>query len=303
MSDDLQLHDCPIFIVVLVIALLSFVSNFIILLISLRHSKDKINKSNIVIINLLFSSFIHSIGYSLNFRKYDKLLFNYSLCYAQSLTMIISSMSIDSWVCIITFINFITLVNEKEVFKFSLFKLILFLIISYIIPSIIGFIFAYYELIGEAGINCWVKTKKIKFGFVLYGIKLFAFFIMTIISVIILIKVNIGQIKKKSDKFLILSKILMFPFIQLINISFPFIYFLFSFIQKSNSLQLERAMLICGCSIGLIYPIVYFTLDLISSKLEYIDKQNETYDHITKYTEGSIDNEKSNGRTSLFLEN
>ena len=97
----------PLYTIIFIFAVIAFIVGGGIIVLSF-FTKSKISYTFALILNLIFSAMIHTIGYTLNWVD-DKgsegslvSYFSSSLCEAQSFTLIASSMSEELWVTIVT---------------------------------------------------------------------------------------------------------------------------------------------------------------------------------------------------------
>lgn len=271
---DPTIFDSPLYLTLIIICAISIICTIIVIVLSIKL-KTTHNPNFSALFNLLISSMLHSLGYSLNYI-YDGQLVNDSsfTCYAQALLEIIFSISMDVWVCIISYRNYLMLIKDKELKTGTSFKtVILYYGAAYILPSIMALIYLCCGTIGQSGINCWLKPKYNKYGAFIHGLR----FILLIVIVILggmLLKQLAGDEGKTSDKFFFFGRIIMYPIIQTFNILFPFLFFIWGLFKKPPE-WLSNSMLIFGGIICLLYPVVYLILDVINLAMEKYENNQQ----------------------------
>ena len=165
----------PLYIIILILAGIAFILGGGIIFLSF-FIKNKISYTFALILNLIFSAMIHTIGYTLNWVDDTNgplvSYFSSSLCEAQSFTLIASSMSEELWVTIVTIESYLLTSKpqgeEAATIKWK--KIILLCLLSYLLPVIVAYVYFHFDLLGKNNLNCWIKSgdKMYLLGLILY---------------------------------------------------------------------------------------------------------------------------------------
>ena len=135
----------PLYIIILIFAGIAFILGGGIIFLSF-FIKNKISYTFVLILILIFSAMIHTIGYTLNWVDDTNgslvSYFSSSLCEAQSFTLIASSMSEELWVTIVTIESYLltSKPQEEEAATIKWKKIILLCLLSYLLPVIVTYV-------------------------------------------------------------------------------------------------------------------------------------------------------------------
>ena len=292
----------PLYIIILIFAGIAFILGGGIIFLSF-FIKNKISYTFALILNLIFSAMIHTIGYTLNWVDDTNgslvSYFSSSLCEAQSFTLIASSMSEELWVTIVTIESYLLTSKpqgeEAATIKWK--KIILLCLLSYLLPVIVTYVYFHFDLLGKNHLNCWIKSddKMYLLGLILYchkwvNIILVIYFSFLMLRTLLSITIKDEKEKESAKKYLI--TILMFPTIQLIGGIIPTIYtilIVFDFQLKISFFGI--ATLICGAVQGVLFPIVYLSFTNVRKGLLFCCYKNE---HVAQKNDldSSFDTEK-----------
>ena len=262
----------PMYIVLLLIAILS--SIMLILLLYLSYiARVKVTFRILVIINLLAANFLQTIGFILNFSfEYDSKYYTYFnsnfLCQTQSILLIGFSMSRDFWVVMITILTFLNVFFNKEFTRKNWMVFGCFCVVSYGFPLMVILFYSYKGVFGVCELNCWIKKEsKNDIGYPGYGtfVYIIKFICMgfVIILTVLIIK-HLFSLKGSPDldtkavrRYAL--KMLMFPGVQFLAGFVPSIYTYLLEVRHQTQLSLGFITLFFGSIQGILFPICYLS--------------------------------------------
>ena len=272
----------PLYIIIVTMSVISFMLGGIIIVRSLLMKK-KLSSTSTMILHLIFITVIQTISYSLNWVYNEDLVprFGGTMCTIQAFFMIVSTLSQELWLSVITVSTFIMFKSDKRSSAvISCKQLTVFIILCDIFPLVWGSFYALKGYLGANYINCWLKKDKnskenyyVK-GFALYINKWVNFTITIFFSLKILRQFNKYDISderaRKGAKSLII-RVFIFPAIKIIGSIIPTIYTILTALDKEVSF-LSIPMLICGASFGVLFPITYISFKNVRKELFSYDK-------------------------------
>lgn len=251
----------PMYIIIAVIAILSFILTMGLFLFSCIIKKTE-SIMMFLVINMLISNLFHVISYIINWVYYPtKLKYDSEmLCTIQSYIMIASSMSQECWVATIAIIVFLTIKGnslcatiENNTKKTKL----IFLLLFYALPIFLTLLFALLKLLGTNSLYCWFKKEATTSRWIVYGIRWGAIVISLLYSVQILRHVSSMNFEGEDGRIKTFGqKMILYPLIQLVGAIIPTIYRIYVGLGwESETLQI--ATVLCGAIQGILYPISY----------------------------------------------
>ena len=256
-----------LYIAIFIFAIISFILGMSIIVLSLTV-RSKISFTFSLILNIIFSSMIHTISYTFSWKEISESF----LCNFQSILLIASSLSEELWVTIVTIQSYI---STKEMEKESTMKwsqLLLLYLLGYLFPITIALLYFCLDLLGQNDLNCWLKKKYYYQGLGLYCHKWINIIIVLIFSYKMLRLIDMTQIKdekeKKKAKHYILN-ILMFPAIQIFGGLVPTIYTILIGAKVDTYIlnTLGIITLIVGSLQGVFFPLAYICIQNVRRNL------------------------------------
>lgn len=306
----------PLYTIIFIFAVIAFIVGGGIIVLSF-FTKNKISYTFALILNLIFSAMIHTIGYTLNWvydTKSGSLVsyFSSSLCEAQSFTLIASSMSEELWVTIVTIESYLLTSSSQgegegtATIKWK--KILLLCLLTYLFPAIVTYVYFHFDLLGKNHLNCWIKSeeKMYLWGLILYchkwvNIVLVIYFSFLMLRTLLSITIKDEKEKESAKKYLI--TILIFPTIQLIGGIIPTIYtILIGFEINIDNNFFGVATLLCGAIQGVLFPIVYLSFTNVRQGLLFCCYKKE---HVSQKNDldNSFDTEKEDEGEKSFDSN
>ena len=297
----------PMYIVLLLIAILSFI--MLLFLLCLSHiARVKVTFRIMVILNLLAANFLQTIGFILNFSfEYDSKYYTYFdsnfLCQTQSMLLIGFSMSRDFWVVMVTILTFCNVFYNKEFTRKNWMVFGCFCTVSYGFPLVVILFYAYKGVFGVCELNCWIKKESINdigypgYGTFVYGIKAICMGLVVILTVLIIKHLfslkGSPELDTKAVRRYAL-KMLMFPGVQFIAGFVPSIYTFLLEVRHQTSVRLGFITLFFGSIQGVLFPICYLSntgaLSVILACIKR-DTQSIKQEMVTKNKDDIDDND------------
>lgn len=274
----------PLFIIIFIMSLISFILGSIIITRSI-FMKKKLSSTSTMILHLILISVFHTISYCLNWVYNDNYIprFGETLCNIQAYFMIVTTLSQEIWLTVITIATYNMFINDKEnTTTMSWRKLTFYIILCYLFPLIWTSIYAGKGYLGANYINCWLKNGKtgqenyyIK-GLALYMNKWVNFAITIFFSFKILKqfhKYDISDDRARKGAKSLIIRVFIFPVIQIIGSIIPTIYTVLNTFNITVT-SLSIPLLLFGASYGVLFPIIYISFKNVRKELFDCDKSN-----------------------------
>lgn len=278
--------DQPLYIIILIFAIISVVLSMIIIILSLC-AKNKLSYTFTLILNLIFISMIHTISYCLNwtYNNNNHTFFPDILCTLQSFLLVSSTLSEEFWLTIITIKSYKMFISKTSIkLSISCLDYFIFFLLCYVFPLWVSSLYLYFGLYGANNLNCWVKSDNYFLGLILYCHKWINAIITIIFSYKILRKFNsidITETKAIKDSKELILRVLLFPLIQLIGGLIPSIYTVFvAFDIQMDFLSVPT--LISGASHGVSFPLLYLSFKHVRKELFCCSHKQIRSDELTK---------------------
>ena len=278
---------------ILIFILISFILNIFILLSIIRSKRRKVSIGLFLLSSILIINFIHILSYlpewvikekkigneTKDISEQAKLFNNGTInvggllvgnlnslgwCKAQSILLIISSISQDILINIFYFvINMSSQPKVKNIFLISL-------ILGIIFPLILSLIYLLVDALGINDHTCYVKkfeftnpepnkdiiyseySNYTDYSFLIIFIK----FISLIYSLFLLVKI-IKYIKLQKLKFCIVLKFFIYLFVQIFSIIIGIGYSVISILNMKLGEKLSDIYIILNCIDSILFPIFY----------------------------------------------
>ena len=278
---------------ILIFILISFILNIFILLSIIRSKRRKVSIGLFLLSSILIINFIHILSYlpewvikekkigneTKDISEKAKLFNNGTInvggllvgnlnslgwCKAQSILLIISSISQDILINIFYFvINMSSQPKVKNIFLISL-------ILGIIFPLILSLIYLLVDALGINDHTCYVKkfeftnpepnkdiiyseySNYTDYSFLIIFIK----FISLIYSLFLLVKI-IKYIKLQKLKFCIVLKFFIYLFVQIFSIIIGIGYSVISILNMKLGEKLSDIYIILNCIDSILFPIFY----------------------------------------------
>ena len=258
----------------------------VIILILIKFSKKKLLFLSVIILNLLFCTFLIPFSSSINGIYNEELFFGKDVCKTQGFIVIFSQLSTDIWVLILIYYQYLIFIKKKNYsIKENCNSLIILMIISYFFPLL----FCIYCLIKDqydrSEYNfCFLKynwegsnskrTKILIYIFSSIHIITFLLELFYIIKVVLFYCAILANINDNDKKIKYLLQLLAFPILYILSLFFYTINNIYYFLEKEPNFIYVKIgnVLINVCSI--IIPIVYGISSGLIKKNKYLTIEN-----------------------------
>ena len=253
----------PLFITILIFALISILLTSIICIYSFC-SQNKKSSSFPLVVNLCIMVTLHTVSYIINWidRDSEKLLFDDSVCSVQSILLLCSSMTQEMWITAIvvfSFINFNKAKTNQPLLHLSPLSTCVTIGICNSIPIITVIIYKVIGVMGKSKFYCWVESEEETYAIIVYSYKWVHMIIDATLASIIchsIVHIRFSNQDEQNSMIYYGMKMMIYPLLQFINAVLFTIARVGQWTDR-NWPVISVISLLFGALQGIIFPLIF----------------------------------------------